>query len=115
MKTIKFVAWVGSEPLLRGTTDFLILRDIYQISESGELIPFRTHFWVNLGKEKRLKKVMRHDIITFTGLIYEYEKADKSLNLGIEKIRYVEQVSRISGSGRNSEKVYKKLLNKIKG
>jgi hypothetical protein len=109
---VKFMAWIGSEPLLRGTNTFIILRDIYKISENGELIPFRTHLWVSLDKEKRLKKVKRHDVITFLGLLYNYEKSDKSLNYGIEKIRYVEAVSRISGSGRNSEKIYKKILNK---
>jgi hypothetical protein len=108
----KFIAWVGSEPLLRGTNTFIILRDIYKISDNGELLPFRKHLWVSLDKEKRLRKSKLHDIVTFTGLLYNYEKSDKSQNLGIEKIRYVEQLSRISGSGRNSEKIYKKILNK---
>jgi hypothetical protein len=108
----RFIAWVGSPPLLRGTNTFIILRDIYQISENSELLPFRKHLWVSLDKEKRLRKTELHDIVTFTGLLYNYEKSDKSQNYGIEKIRYVEQLSRISGSGRNSEKIYKKLINK---
>jgi len=105
-----FIGWVSSDTLLRGTNEFVILRDIHKISESGELTLFRCHLWLNINKEKRLRKAGKHTIITFTAEEYEYVKADLTKSISLKKVRNVEILGKIDGSGRNVSSIYKKVL-----
>ena len=110
-KKIKFVARVASNHLLRGTKEFVILRDIYIIDDNREIHPFRSHIWVDLGIEKRLKKYPIHTIIGFEAELCEYEKASGLVGVGLAKIRFITPLG-VYKNQRNIEKTYKKLLKK---
>ena len=108
---LKFVARIASNHLLRGTKEFIILRDVYIVDDNRQIHPFRTHLWVDLGKEKRLKKYPIHIIMGFEAELCEYEKASGIIGEGLAKIRFITPLG-VYKNQKNVEKLYNKLLKK---